>query len=442
MRRRYQTAELHWRIGSALARVDRGEIDRLMIRMPPRHGKSTIASLAFPSWFLGRNPEKRIIAASYGDHLARGFGRGARNLIGLPTYQQLFPDINVSRGSSAADAWDIEGHDGGYLATSVGGAITGMGAHVLLIDDPVKSREEAESQVLRDKTWNWYTNDAYTRLEDGGAVVVIMTPWHQDDLSGRLLAEQENGGDRWEVLDLPALDANGNALWPEKYNVEALGRIRRAIGEYGFSALYQQKPTPAGGAVFKREWMDRRWTVDDLYRLEQSPRWVVVQSSDLGGKQGVGHDPSAIATWATDGISYYLIDYWSSQAEYADVKTVFAKKWLDMRPRMLYVEDATWAQPLISDLRRDTAINVAAIPPQGSKWVRADAVAPIFESGRVVLPTRAPWLSSWVNDHLAFPNGVHDEAVDTTSLALSQLANYKAPMPPGGHRMFTDVRFG
>lgn len=445
MRRRYQTAELHWKIGTALKQVEAGEIDRLMIRMPPRHGKSTIASLAFPAWYLGRNPDKRIIAASYGDNLARGFGRGARNLIRQPAYQDLFPNMSVATDSSAANSWDIAEHDGGYIGTTIGGSITGMGAHVLLIDDPVKGREEAESETIREKTWDWYTNDAYTRLEEGGAIVVIMTPWHEDDLSGRLIAEQVNGGDIWTVLDLPALDANEQALWPEKYDAEALKRIRRTIGAYAFEALYQQHPSPPGGGVFKRDWFNRRYCVcgEGMCRYfpdakplpSEFARFRLIQTVDIGGKQGVGHDPSAIATWASDGISYFVLDYWSSQAEYADVKPKFAAGWHEWRnfrgarDHMLHVEDATWAQPLISDLKRETGVLVKAVPALGSKWVRADAAAPVFESGRVLLPCHGVWVDGWLHEHLAFPNAAHDEAVDTSSMAVAELRTVGVTLP-------------
>ena len=159
------------------------------------------------------------------------------------------------------------------------------------------------------------------------------------------------------------------------------------------------------------------------------PRWRVIQTADLGGKQGVGHDPSAIATWAYDGISLYVLDYWSSQAEYADIKPKFVDKYYEQGARMIYIEDATWAQPLISDLRRETGVLVSAVKPVGSKWIRADAAAPVFESGRVVLPESAPWLDGWMHEHLAFPNGLHDEAVDTTSLAVKELRELGAVMP-------------
>lgn len=419
IRRRYVPADLHWRIGDALRRVESGEIDRLMIFVPPRHGKSTLTSLAFPAWYLGRNPDKRVIAASYGDALVRGFGRGARNLIAQPLYQRLFPGLTVSRESAAADAWSLNGYEGGYIGTSVGGAITGLGAHVLLIDDPVKSREEADSEVMRDKTWDWFTNDAYTRLEDGGAIIVIQTRWHELDLAGRLLADMADGsGDQWEVLDLPALDAEGRALWPEKYDIEALARIRRTIGERAFTALYQQRPAPAEGAMFKLEWMQRRYDVIP----RNLPRWRVVQYVDTATREGVGVDYSVIATWATDGISYYLVDVWRDRVDYPQLKTAVQQQYWLHKPQIVLVEDTTHGRPLVQELRTTTQIPLAPQKVTGTKETRAEAVTPMFEASQVVLPQRAHWLDAWIQEHLSFPQGAHDDQVDTTSGALGYLA--------------------
>lgn len=417
MRRNYQTAEMHWRIGKALQRVEAGEIDRLMIFCPPRHGKSTITSLAFPAWYLGRNPDKRIIAASYGDALARGFGRGARNLIGLPLYQRLFPGIGVARDSAAADAWSLVGRDGGYVATSVGGAITGLGADVLIIDDPIKGREEADSQVIRDKTWAWYTDDAYTRLEHGGSIVVIQTRWHEDDLAGRLLAEQEAGGDQWTVLSLPALSDAGEPLWPEKYDEQALERIKQSVSARTFSALYQQRPAPAEGGLFKAVWFKRRYEL----LPEDRPRWIVVQAIDTAYREGVANDYSAIGTWATDGISYYLLDQWRGRVDFPSLVAEAEQRYWRWKPRIVLIEDAVNGLPLIQSLKRNSAVPVLAVKAKGSKEARADAITPLFESDRVVLPQHALWLSDWISEHLSFPQGTHDDQVDTTSMALGWL---------------------
>ena len=200
----FEVARHHSVIASKLEAVERGEIDRLMIFCPPRHSKSELASRRFPAWFLGRHPGNQIICCSYGDDLAHEFGRDVRNIVAGDEFSRVYPTVSLAPDSQAANRWKTA-QGGSYLAAGVGSGITGRGAHVLLIDDPHKDRAEANSQTVRDGIWNWYRSTAYTRLMPGGAIVLIQTRWHEDDLAGRLLQAQENGGDRWEVVSLPAL---------------------------------------------------------------------------------------------------------------------------------------------------------------------------------------------------------------------------------------------
>ena len=401
----------------ALERLERREITRLIVEMPPRSSKSTHVSRIFPSWWLGRHPEDGVILASYGQELATGHGRAVRDLLGHPRYPF---DTKLRSDVKAAGRWQTE-QGGGLLAAGVGTGLTGFGGTLVVLDDPIKDREEADSEVVREHTWSWYQEVLTTRVMRDGAVVVLGTRWHEDDPIGRILASP--GASDWVRLRIPYLaednDPLGRAVGTP---LEVFGTVpsveKGEISAYGFAALYQQSPSPAGGGVFKREWMQRRWQTLPT----TDTRWRVYSSVDLGGKQGVGHDPSAIATWGTDGISFYLLDYWSSQAEYADVKAKVVEKFWEFAPRLVLVEDATWAQPLISDLRRETGVRMAPVPPVGSKWVRADAVSPLFEAGRIVLPQSAPWLDGWMHEHLSFPNAAHDEAVDTTSMALMRMA--------------------
>jgi len=211
----YLAAAHHYLIASKLEAVERGEIKRLMIMMPPRHGKSELASRRFPAYFTGRNAGKQIIAASYNSDLANDFGREVRNIVNSPEFRVLY-NTTLSQDSQAANRWHTD-KGGMYVAAGVGTAITGRGADILLIDDPFKDREEADSEIRRQRVWDWYTSTAYTRLMPGGAIVLINTRWHDDDLSGRLLSEQESGGDQWEVLSLPALSPDNEALWPDCY---------------------------------------------------------------------------------------------------------------------------------------------------------------------------------------------------------------------------------
>ncbi len=419
-----------------LERIERREVTRAIVEMPPRSSKSTHVSRLFPAWWLGRHASDNVIIASYGEELATGHGREVRNLIESPDYPF---ETTMRADSRAAGRWQTE-QGGGLIAAGVGTGLTGFGGHLMILDDPVKGREEAESVLTRDHTWAWYQEVFLTRLQKNGVVVVLGTRWHEDDPIGRIL--NSKGADSWERLRIPYIAGVADQIGRQPGEVlDVFGEVpsveRGEISSYGFSALYQQSPTPASGGVFRKEWMTRRYCTcgrpqvcGNMELPTKTARWNVFQSMDIGGKQGVGHDPSALATWGTDGISKFVLDYWSSQVEYSDVKSHVVTQWRKWRPRMMYVEDATWAQPLISDLRRESGVRVHGVPTRGNKWTRADAVSPEFEGGRVVLPEDATWLPDWMHDHVAFPAATHDEAVDTTSLMLSQMKDQ-----PGRTRM-------
>jgi hypothetical protein len=235
-----------------------GRTRRLMVFAPPRHGKSQLVSVYLPAWFLGVYPDKRVILSSYEASFAAGWGRKVRDI--LAEHGEAVFGLKLRSDSTAADRWDLAGHAGGMMTAGVGGPLTGKGADLFILDDPVKNAEEAMSQALRDKCWDWFLSTAYTRLEPGAAVVLIMTRWHPDDLSGRILARQEETGALWDVVSLPALaEADdplgrkpGEALWPERYPVESLNEIRSTQGSMWFQAMYQQSPTLPEGNLFKR----------------------------------------------------------------------------------------------------------------------------------------------------------------------------------------------
>lgn len=247
----YHIGAHHRKIAEHLEKVESGAIKRLMITMPPRHGKSMLASEYFPAWYLGRNPNHYIITASYSQDLADDFGRKVRNQMAGPEYKAIFPGVELAKDSTSAKRFSTN-QDGSYFAVGVGGPVTGRGAHLLLIDDPVKNREDADSEIYRKRAKEWYTSTAYTRLMPGGRVVVIQTRWHEDDLAGWLLEEQKHEG--WVTLNLPAIE-DGKALWPEQYPLERLQEIQKTIGSRDWSALYQQSPSPDTGDYFKREWV-------------------------------------------------------------------------------------------------------------------------------------------------------------------------------------------
>ena len=430
----YDPQPFHVKIASALESVERGDTKRLIICMPPRYGKTELASVRFPAWFLGRNPDKRVIQASYAAGLARTFGRKARNLLTTDAYRAIFDGISTAQDTKAADEWNIANHDGGYISAGVGGGLTGHGGDVCLIDDPFSGPEDAQSKLMRDKAWEWYTDVLKTRVQGLSAIILIQTRWHEDDLAGRLLAEDDTCercnkrtaehdddhpfkrlGDGWTLVEFPALtetDDGYDALWPARHDVGELLRLR-AQNPRTFASLYQQRPAPQEGNLFKREWFQH------VYR-DLPENSYCIQAIDTAYKTGVGNDYSVIATWATNGTNYYLVDIWRGRVEYPDLRRMIAAKAEQYKPRGILIEDAASGQSVIQDLRRNTPLPIIPERPKGSKEDRADAVSHVFESGRVFVPDQ-PWVATWMDEHLIFPNGTNDDQVDTTSMALGRL---------------------
>ncbi len=314
----FKLASHHKLIISKLEAVERGEISRLMVLLPPRHGKSLTSSDFFPAWYVGKHPDHDVIFATYGQTLSDDFGRKVRNHLIDPMHQAIFPDCRLSEDLAAAHRFSLT-HGGTYYAVGRGGALTGRGAHLLLLDDPLKDHEEANSETIRRTLHDWYSSVAYTRLMPGGAIVLIQTRWHEDDLAGRLL--RESRGDDWDVLNLPAIAEHddvfrkeGEALWSEQFPLRELERIRSAIGSRAWTSLYQQRPAAAGGVIFKRDW----W---QYYRppLTQSINQIV-QSWDTAFKRGTENDFSICTTWAVCENGYYLLHLWRDRVEFPELK--------------------------------------------------------------------------------------------------------------------------
>jgi hypothetical protein len=250
----------HKDIVSKLEAVERGEIKRLILMMPPRHGKSQLASINFPAWYLGRNPDKEIIISSYNSDLAQDFGGKTRELVADPVYNKIF-DLTLKADEKSKSKWRVSG-GGTYTAVGIGGAITGRGANVFIIDDPLKNREEANSLLIRDKQWEWYTSTAYTRLEKGASIILILTRWHYDDLAGRLIEKMEKEeGEKWEIVKYPAIAIEdeqhrkiGEPLWKDKYDLRDMDRIKDTVGIMDWAALYQQEPIISETQEFKQEY--------------------------------------------------------------------------------------------------------------------------------------------------------------------------------------------
>ena len=302
---RYQAARHHRLIAAQLERVLTGEVDRLMLLVPPRHGKSELASRRFPAFYLGGYPDRQFLSISATADLAADFGREVRNLISGAEYRSLF-DTVLAADSHAKGKWHTSA-GGLYYSVGIGGAVLGRGAHVMLIDDPFASMEEALSEVTRKNVWDWYTGTAYNRLMPGGKIVVINHRMHEDDLAGRLLAQQAAGGDKWEVVELPAIDNKGAALWPEAYPIPALERIRKNTQPRFWSALYQQCPAPEEGDYFRTDWLRPYETVpsrDTLKIYGASDYAVTANGGDYTVHIVVGVDP----LWRI-----YVLDLWRQQ---------------------------------------------------------------------------------------------------------------------------------
>lgn len=420
-----------------LAEVDAGNSPRLMIAMPPRHGKSELASRLFPAFALGRRPDLSVIAASYGASLALRMSRDVQRIMDSEAYRSVFPKTRLARRTGpaarrAADMFEIEGRRGSYRAAGVGGSVTGMGGDVLIVDDAFKDRASADSAATRRRVWEWYGSTLYTRLSPGGGVLLVNTRWREDDLAGRLMAAEAAGrGDAWRKLVFPAVAETdepwrraGEALHPERFPLERLRRIRAAVGEREWAALYQQRPAPEGGAVFRSTWF-RRWRPEDL-----PPRWDAMTISwDMSFVGAADADFAVGQVWARSGGNFYLLDQVRRRmgfSETAAALTALCRKWPDAF-RVLVEDKANG--PAVIDALKSRIPGLTPVRPDGGKVARANAVTPLLESGNVWFPPDelAPWIGDMLAELTAFPDGAHDDQVDAMTQALRDLRR-RAPL--------------
>jgi len=382
-----------------------------------------LTSEFFPAWYLGRNPDHYVAMATYAQELADDFGRKVKNQIADESFGAIFPGVALADDSKSAKRFHIDGVDGGYehaltqrgayYAVGVGGPLTGRGAHLLLIDDPVKNREDADSEIVRKKTKDWYTSTAYTRLMPGGRVVIIQTRWHEDDLSGWLLAEHKHEG--WECLDLPAIGLDGKALWPEQYDVADLEKIRIAIGARDWSALYQQKPVPDTGDYFKAEWLkpyDKAPPLDTLRVYGGSDYAVTADGGDYTVHAVVGLDPEG---------RMYLLDLWRKQASSDQWIESFCDMVLQWKP-MSWAEEQgqikSGVGPFLDRRQRERQAFVyrQPFPTRGDKAVRAQSMRGRMALEGLYVPVNAPWYADFRSELLSFPAGKHDDCIDAIGL--------------------------
>jgi predicted phage terminase large subunit-like protein len=429
---RYQAASIHYRIAEALERVERGEIDRLMLLVPPRHGKSELASRRFPAWYLGRHPERQFISASAGRDLAEDFGRDVRNLLQTVEYGALFP-TTLAEDSMAKGRWNtVQG--GSYYAVGVGSQIMGRGGHVILIDDPFGSMNDARSEAERKNVWSWYQGSVYNRLEEKGAIVVINHRMHEDDLTGKLLAEMQAGGDQWEVVELkPDMDA-GIAVWPEKYPLEVLERIKRNTDPRDWSALYLQNPVPEEGNYFKADWLRVCQTLPPLHSMS------VYGASDYAVTSQGGYYTVHVVVGIDPENRMYVLDVWRRQCTpevWIDVYCDLVKKW----------KPAFWAEEtgqissglgpfLLSRSReRQAYTGRERFPVRHDKAVRSQSIRGRMALQGLYVRPKESWYSDMMAELLAFPHGKHDDIVDALGLVGQLLDKVHK-----GTRLQRDVR--
>lgn len=400
--------------------------------MPPRHGKSLMASHYFPAWYLGKNPDKRVIFASYEAGFASQWGRRARNV--LEEHGDSLFNVAVSKRSSAADRWDIEGKDGGMQTCGVGGALTGKGADILIVDDPIKNAEEAASETIREKLWEWWQSTAYTRLEPGASAMVIQTRWHQDDLAGRLLSEMDSGGEKWEVLSMPAIAEDddaigrkpGQALWPDRFNEIELARMKRSVGSRVWTSLYQQKPTPDDGDVFLRKWF-RYYKIDgDLVILEGSKPTPIKKlwkfaTVDLAVSEKTDADYTVIQIWGvTPRNEMVLLDQVREHLSGPEIVPMMKRLQKQWRVDWFGVESVSFQLSIVQQARL-AGLTVKALRPKGDKLARANAASPRLEAGMVFFPEDGHFVHLLETELLSFPNGKHDDMVDALSYAAIEV---------------------
>ena len=408
----------HRIIADKLTRVAKGELKRLIVNMPPRHTKSEFASIYFPSWVMGLNPDMKIMQTTHTADLSINFGRKVRNLMDSDEYSNIFPKVSLASDSKSAGKWQTS-QGGEYFAAGVGGAIAGRGADLLIIDDP-HSEQDAMSINLLDSCYEWYTSGPRQRLQPGGSIVIVMTRWNTADLTGRLLTRQtETHSDQWEVVELPAIfEDSGNVLWPEFWKKEELDAVKASIPVSKWNAQYQQNPTSEEGAIIKREW----W---QLWEAEDPPAChYVIQSYDTAFSKKETADYSAITTWGVFspqegmGDAIILLDAQKGRWDFPELKAIAQEQYVEFNPDMVLIEAQASGTPLTHELRAMGIPVVNYRPSRGNdKMTRVHAASPVFEAGMVWAPDRI-FADEVIEECAAFPFAPHDDYVDTTTQAI------------------------
>jgi predicted phage terminase large subunit-like protein len=408
----------HKKIAEKFNLIKEGKLKRLIVNMPPRHTKSEFASFLFPAWMMGHNAKLKIIQTTHTAELSYRFGRKVRNLMDSEDYKNIFQDIKLSQDSKAAGRWETN-KGGEYFGAGVGGAITGRGADLLIIDDP-HSEQDALSSTAFDNAYEWYTSGPRQRLQPGGAIVIVMTRWSVKDLTGKLVNAQKGvKADQWDIIEFPAIfPETGNPMWPEYWKEDELLSVKASLSEQKWQAQWQQQPTSEEGSIIKRDW----WK---LYEHDDPPPLQhIIQSYDTAYSKKETADYSAITTW---GVFYrdemrapacILLDAKRGRWEFPELKRKAVEQYNYWEPETVIIEAKASGLPLTYELRQTGIPVVNFTPSKGNdKHSRVNAVAPLFESGQVYYPDER-WAQEVIEECAAFPFGEHDDYVDSTTQAL------------------------
>ena len=407
----------HLKTAAKLQELADGKIKRLIVNMPPRHTKSEFASFLFPAFMMGMNPKLKIIQTTHTAELAYRFGRKVRNLMGTGDYKNVFENVNLSADSKAAGRWETN-YGGEYFAAGVGGAITGRGADLLIIDDP-HSEQDALSETAMDNAYEWYTSGPRQRLQPGGRILIVMTRWSTKDLTGQLMrAQTEPKADQWEVVEFPAILPSEEPIWPQYWKLEELESVKASLTEQKWQAQWQQNPVSEEGSIIKREW----WKI---WEEEDPPEMVhIIQSYDTAFSKKETADFSAISTW---GIFYpknsykpsaILMDCKKGRWDFPELKKTAMEEYRYWDPETILIEAKASGMPLTDELRSMGIPVVNFTPSRGNdKHVRVNSVAPLFEAGMVWRPDER-WAEEMVEECAAFPFGEHDDLVDSMTQAM------------------------
>lgn len=405
-------------LNQKLLDISSGRTKRLIVNMPPRHGKTQLISKYFPVWYLGNNPSKNIIITAYQSDLAEEWGEYSKEL--FEAYGNTLFGNTLNRSSKSKKRWRINNNTGSLNAIGMRGGLTGKGADVLIIDDPIKNDEQAMSITYREKAWNWFQATSSTRLSKNGSIIIVMTRWHHDDLVGRLLEEQR---DLWDVVNLPAIATEqdiigrniGDALFPSLYTKDDLLNIKKTIGDYWFSSLYQQEPISGEHQIFKKDY----WQYTKL----QNDYRFVGQYWDTAFKDKQQNDYSACITiGVTSGGDIHIINVFKGKLEFPILLEKVKELYNLYKPMRLGVEDAGSGQDILSSLKHNTHIPIKPIPTM-NKVVRAHRVTPLYAQKRVFMIENSSWIPDYIKELEFFPKFNHDDQVDCTTLGLDDIYN-------------------